>query len=1274
MSGMLLSALALSALVSFQVDSPTFRVPSGLEARLWAESPALFNPTAMDVDARGRIFVTEAVNYRKWGGRNPGRDHAEGDRVLILEDTDGDGRCDSTKVYVQEQELVAPLGVCVVGDQVYVSCSPNILRYTDADGDDVPEKREVFLSGFGGFDHDHGVHSLVLGADGYLYGAAGNAGPHLVTDAAGWGLRSGSLYNGGGPRASDNKPGLRSDDERIWIGGLIFRVRPDATGLQVLAHNFRNQYEVALDAYGNLYTEDNDDDGNQSTRTLWVMEGGNYGYVSEDGARSWQADRRPGQDTQTAHWHRDDPGVVPNGTINGAGGPTGVAVYEGALLGRWLDGRVLNCDAGAGVVYAHAPEVRSGGLVLAPGELIRGAGEDESARWFRPSDVVVGVDGAVYVADWYDPGVGGHQARDAKAYGRILRITPEGGAPSGPEGLGVESPAVGVRNTAFLALSDMDAKRLQGSPDSRTRARAFRRAGASSEALAGEPDEKVRTAIVRALGSELESAARSFLPASSPLVRTVTLAQLALHAGDVPVASLADYAKAAAFDAGERFELEAFGLLAAGREQELWERLTKSSPVSEDLAWRLHPPEALFTLSVIAGDAERSESDRRRAIDAIAFMHTQLAASAMHTLALNGPEQTRAYASFWARHRAGNTWRSFELPLELRESSFGDAERIYASDVVREGMIEVDLDIQGARVLWLIVTDGGNGNSCDWADWIEPRFVTADREHPLVKETWIEASAQWGNVRVDGNAGGGKLTVAGKVYSGIGTHANSRVGYAVPPDALRFRARCAVDDGGTSQAGGRSTSVSFEAHIERLPVRDRFAKWIELLRDGAAHDSRRKEAVRELALDAQGGMWLVHQAQKEMLPPAVLTEAGEHIFANPDLSVRALASEHFERSAEERELPSVTELLSLEGDAGRGREVFFDERAQCATCHAMVRGQHRRGGDIGPELTAIREKYGAAEIIDAILNPSAAIAFGYDTWLIEDTDGGLHTGFVLADGESVILKDTQGKRHTIAAEDVADRFKQSLSTMPQGVALGLEPQEVADLVAFLLERPDGNWRAGEELVLFDGTSLEGWTYHLSDPNTKRQAVWSIADGVLSCEGNPVGYLRTETDYTNYILSLEWRFDPARGAGNSGVLLRVVGEDKVWPKSIEAQLHHRNAGDIWNIDRVDMDTDANRRSGRRTTRRAPSSEKPMGEWNQYRITVAGERLMLEVNGVLQNQARWCAEVPGKIALQSEGAPIEFRNIRLRQLERRASSPADESPATTSGSSGQRRSRK
>jgi len=188
------------------------------------------------------------------------------------------------------------------------------------------------------------------------------------------------------------------------------------------------------------------------------------------------------------------------------------------------------------------------------------------------------------------------------------------------------------------------------------------------------------------------------------------------------------------------------------------------------------------------------------------------------------------------------------------------------------------------------------------------------------------------------------------------------------------------------------------------------------------------------------------------------------------------------------------------------------------------------------------------------------------------------------------------------------------------------------------------------IKLFNGKNLDGWTGYHRD-GAKVEDVWYVKDGVLICKGRPIGYLRTKDKFTNYILELEWRFNPEKGPGNSGVLLRQIGPDKVWPKSVEAQLHHRNAGDFWNIDKFQMKVDPARTKGRRTVKMKPSNEKPLGQWNHYRIVVDGDRIELYVNGELQNVATNVAEVPGHICLQSEGAEIHFRNIVLTPIKKK-----------------------
>ncbi|MFT5434535.1 MAG: putative membrane-bound dehydrogenase-like protein [Myxococcota bacterium] len=1143
----------------------------------------------------------------------------------------------------------------------------------------MADRHEIFLSGFGGPNHDHGLHSFVHGPAGDMYFAAGNAGPHIVTDAAGWHLRSGSVYVGGGEVTADNRPGLLSDDGKAWTAGLALRIGADGRGLGVVAHNFRNNYEVAIDSFGNLFVSDNDDDGNRSCRTLWTMEGANYGYFSKDGSRYWQADRQPGQTIPSAHWHQNDPGVAPAGTINGAGGPTGVCVYEGEWMAPWIEGAVLNADAGAGIVYAHSPRLEGAGYVLDAGWLIRGShtSESRSADWFRPSDVCVATDGSVYVADWYDPGVGGHAAGDAEAYGRILRIAPESSTPVSSKTAGLAAEWEPFFNPA---------------PSARTLWRASQadRRDELAAAVLGALEQPIGTRkksqvlfYLSSFGQEHEVTLRSFLSAPEAELRLTALRALR-HAGVplLPILAVLSEDKSPAvrrevlillqhlqeatqypelmvhlaggYDGQDRQYLEAFGLAAAGHEEELYGLLvaelgdtpSRWTDRFAGLAWRLHPLSAVDSFVARAADTTLAISKREQALDALAFIPERPAAEAMANLALIGGDEIGARAAWWIRQRDTNDWRAYDLARELQVGDFARAELLWESGVMRAGKRELQLDITGAKRLWLVVDDGGNGNSCDWADWIEPTFETPRGSLRLTDVGWINASADWGQVRDSKNVAGGPLKLEGEAASwGIGTHAKSSIELIVPVGATKLHAWVGPDEGGTKQSSG-TTSIEFKVYVERPKDRTQFMASEKTLLDQKSDPEKLAVAIRALATDAEGGLLLIRAAREGKLTAQSMSVAAESIFSNPDISVRALASDVFERPGSAAgALPPVSEILALAGDASHGRRLFQDPQMLCSTCHSY----DGLGREIGPDLTAIHAKYGRAELLDSILNPSAGIAFGYDSWVFEVDGQGWLSGFVLADGENIVLKDTSGLRHVIAREDVLYRERQSLSVMPTGLAMGLGPQGFADLLAFLTEVPGGTPEFGTREVLFDGTDMSAWSYHLNDPAKSQSDVWSIEEGgVLRCKGSPAGYIYTKQEYENFELELDWRFDPQLGAGNSGVLLRVVGEHKVWPKSIEAQLQSGSAGDIWNIDEVVMLVDPGRTRGRRTQKRAPSSEKPLGEWNHYRILMDAGKLELHVNGVLQNEARWCEELAGHIALQSEGAEIQFRNVSVRPV--------------------------
>jgi len=197
-----------------------------------------------------------------------------------------------------------------------------------------------------------------------------------------------------------------------------------------------------------------------------------------------------------------------------------------------------------------------------------------------------------------------------------------------------------------------------------------------------------------------------------------------------------------------------------------------------------------------------------------------------------------------------------------------------------------------------------------------------------------------------------------------------------------------------------------------------------------------------------------------------------------------------------------------------------------------------------------------------------------------------------------------------------------------------EPSEVRTAVS-----PD------KKTDLWNGKDFSGWIRFIAVDSVDVNTVWNIQDGVLQCSGIPNGYIRTELDYCNYKLHVEWRW--VEEPGNSGILLHMQAPDTVWPRSIEAQLMAGNAGDFYVIG----GTNINERqdpSSRRIAKRAESSELPAGEWNTYDILCSEDTITLIVNDVVQNMATGATVKSGKICLQSEGKPIQFRNIYLEPL--------------------------
>jgi putative heme-binding domain-containing protein len=218
-----------------------------------------------------------------------------------------------------------------------------------------------------------------------------------------------------------------------------------------------------------------------------------------------------------------------------------------------------------------------------------------------------------------------------------------------------------------------------------------------------------------------------------------------------------------------------------------------------------------------------------------------------------------------------------------------------------------------------------------------------------------------------------------------------------------------------------------------------------LVLDGAAPIDRRIDAALAMAQDATGGQLLVHLAAGNSVAYQLREAIGSVIFTNPDRTVRAAAAGYFARPGGGSRM-AVKDVLGLPGDAARGQARFA---GHCASCHRSGGA----GAEIGPDLTEIRKKFDRTGLVDAIVSPGAGIAFGFGAELLVTRSGEPHTGFLLADGATVSIRDGYGRVFTFDREQVAARVPLKSSLMPDPLALGLSEQDVADLAAFLTKGP-----------------------------------------------------------------------------------------------------------------------------------------------------------------------------------------------------------------------------
>lgn len=1066
------------------------QLPKGFVARLWASEPDLANPVSLYVDHRGRIFV--AQTFRTNNGVTDMREHMgwlndelaaqtvadrvamykrnEGDKfaeysvaheqVQRLADLDGDGVCDSSIVFADgfnDPAAGVGAGILVRGTDVWYACIPNLWKLTDEDDDGRAESREVLHTGYGVkvalLGHD--LHGLRIGPDGRLYFSMGDRGLHIETQ--------GKVFH-------------------LPDRGSVLRCELDGSGLEVFATGLRNPQELVFDDYGNLFTGDNNSDGGDKARWVFVVQGGDtgwrhhYQYLTLPNLRGpWNAEG------QWKPFHEKQPWFLVPPIENVADGPSGLCMVPDIGWGDSMQGAFLLCDFRGAASHSSIMEVR---------HQTKGAGFElvYSRPLFKdllPTDCDVGPDGALYVTDWVNGWGMTHK-------GRIFRLAPEGLdtdprvleqkvlLAEGMEGrsweelgrlLGHEGRA--VRHEAQLELGFRAAR---GSPGSEALRRGM--GALLNAAYHGQQRPFSRLHGIWGVGmvARLQGAASGFAASIMPLaedidpqVRLQTIRVLG-EMGDALGLDVLRRALAANDSAEQASAAHALANLRLSLDAQ--QRSSCIAPIKELLLqggdrdpWLRH---ACIRALEHLGTAEeqrallQSDSVILRRAGVVVLRRTEDAAIAR---ALGDPDEAVVGEAARAIH---------EVPLpmcapDLAALLEGPVDRdLYLLRRALAASRELHRPEDARRIAAWVQRDGLDG----WlvreglealAGWAEPnpidrvigswRPIEGDDSDlglvlapllPGARKSGVAAVQAW--IRLEqSQAVPEELALRDLLHTG-------------EEESFRVAALEALLRRGLIDAPQLSTLlVDDSSKVASIALRElgrtdpgrAIGPLMGLARQGEAEN--RQAAVQALAQfkDRAGHGALARLLRAEASSPGPSPIALELLvaLAGDPGEESATAMQAWRARAAADPVDPRGAIVRGGGNAERGLDLFRSKaEVSCLRCHRV--GEWGTSL-VGPDLTGVGSRLTQDEILWSILDPNRDLAEEYQAWTFLHQDGSMVVGRIVEEtATELLILDAEGVEHTWEPDLVEGRRK-GLSSMPEDMWEKLSDSELRDLLAFL---------------------------------------------------------------------------------------------------------------------------------------------------------------------------------------------------------------------------------